>query len=88
MTYRFHQIHVPPIHCTHKNVAEQDGHQVDTSLLTKDAPLLQEEGGEHEYDHRRYQAKHVAAPGAGMKHSASYLLVITVGYAVRHLVHK
>ena len=77
-----------PVRCTHKSVAEHDGHQVDTSLLTKGAPLLQKEGGEHEYDHRRHQAKHVAAPGAGMKHSASYLLVIAVEYAVRHLVHK
>lgn len=51
-------------------------------------PSFRKKEGEHEYEHRQHQAKHAAAPGAGMKHSASYLLVIAVGYAVRHLVHK
>lgn len=56
--------------------------------LRKVLPSFRKKEGEHEYDHRQHQAKHVAAPGARMKHSASYLLVIAVGYAVRHLVHK
>lgn len=70
-----------------KNVAKQDGHQSDTSLLTKAAFLLQEEG-EHEYAHRQHQTKYVAAREPEMKHSASCLLSIAAGYAVRHLVHS